>query len=62
VLIREISKEIKPLLGNLKFKGIKIILLSIFITLRLRNIIALTPFSFTPTAHMIISFPTAILF
>lgn len=60
--IGEISKEVKPLIGNTKFKGIELIFLSIFLLLILRNIIALTPFTFTPTAHMIISFPTAIIF
>lgn len=58
-IILPIFKEVKPLLGKTIKKGITIILISIFVTLILINIIALAPFFFTPTAHIIISFSRA---
>jgi len=62
IILSEIKKEIKPLLRNINKKGIISLLIIIFIIIILINILALIPFNFTPTAHIIISFPLAITF
>ena len=62
IFISQILKEIKPLLKDNMKKGIKISILGVFIFIIISNIIALIPFIFTPTAHIILSFPTRVAF
>jgi F-type H+-transporting ATPase subunit a len=56
----KITKEIKPLLANKNFTGKTIIFISLFSIITLINITALIPFTFTPTAHITVNFPTAL--
>lgn len=61
LLFIPLKKEISPLLGSFLKKGNFIILLFLFISIFLINFFALFPFIFTPTAHMMVTFPCAFI-
>lgn len=62
ILIKKtILIEIQPLISKLNKKGITRIFRSIFILICIRNLLAIIPFNFTISAHIIISFPLALI-
>jgi len=56
-----IVKEINNILKESNRKGLTLIVISLFTFLSLRNIIAIAPFTFTPNAHIILTFPISIV-
>lgn len=61
LIIKTILREIKPLISNREKKGKTLIFLSIFLSIRIRNLLAILPFNFTISAHIILSFPIALI-
>ena len=57
-----INKELGSLLSQTEKKLSSKVLISIFSSVMLVNLVALTPFTFTPTAHLTISFSMALIF
>lgn len=60
ILLIPLKKELNALLTPYTHKGINKTMLIVFITLFIINFSALSPFTFTPTAHIIIALPTAL--
>jgi F-type H+-transporting ATPase subunit a len=60
-LITPLKKELNSLINPYTHKRINIIILYIFLILFTINLLALTPFVFTPTAHIIIILPTTLI-
>jgi len=60
LMLSHLIKEIKALTQSNPTRGTIKILTITFSLIFVINIISLTPFTFTPTAHIIITFPTAL--
>jgi len=61
LVINNLSKEINSSTNPFKHKGITMLIISIFISILLVNFIGLYPYIFTPTSHIMLTFPLALI-
>nr|YP_010385511.1 ATP synthase F0 subunit 6 [Halotydeus destructor]UPN63255.1 ATP synthase subunit 6 [Halotydeus destructor] len=61
LLVYNISKEMKPILSSSNKKGSILIMSSIFVSIMLVNIMALSPFTFTLMAQVSMAFPMSMI-
>nr|YP_010285479.1 ATP synthase F0 subunit 6 [Basiprionota bisignata]UKS07052.1 ATP synthase F0 subunit 6 [Basiprionota bisignata] len=54
------NKEIKVLIPNFKYKGINLMLISMFMFIMVNNFMGLFPYIFTSTSHMVITLSLAL--
>lgn len=62
MILLPLSKELKSLLGRNLKKGNIFLILILFLTIFIVNFFALFPFIFTPSAHIMITFPISFVF
>jgi len=60
-VIGNLFKEINSSTSPFKHKGITLLMISIFISILLVNFMGLYPYIFTPTSHIILTFPLALI-
>jgi F-type H+-transporting ATPase subunit a len=61
IIIWAIKKETSPILSLKNFNSIELILISLFFSIILLNLISILPFVFTLNSHIVITFPTGLI-
>jgi len=61
LVVNNLFKEINSSTNPYKHKGVTLLIISIFISILLVNFMGLYPYIFTPTSHIMLTFPLALI-